>query len=768
MNGSASIVPSNTSQSLQDWLDAQMSRPDWPVLREMMASLLDAVEKIHAEKRSHVAISPHTVRIISLMPPQLEIVAPETVTAAAFTDPEASTYVAPELRQDGGTPTSASDMFGLAAIAYRIVTGRPFDLDAGEPLPHRTASHLVADDYPLPFLAVIDATLAVAPEQRPDITEWRHRALPMPVGPTASVTRGAAEQIAAQPGGLRAAPRQASRPPRRTLSRPMLGLAAGAALTMMLGTWLLVRIGSVVEPGQTSQLGPRPAGGINVPAPESLPAFSHAPADAAANAIVPQVAVSRERGLRSPFRDCDDCPEMVVIEPGPVRMQLVPPGGSQPRDYATTVPGPFAAGRFELTRGEFRAFVAATGFSAPPGCYVRSPEWRLDEHSTWQSPGYPQDDRHPVACVSFEDAKAYVAWLSGRTDKHYRLLSDAEWHLIASSPDVPQERGVGQCRFANGADQTAHAAEPRWVTADCDDGYHYTSPVGTFAATGRGLGDLFGNVWEWVDNCAPDFSGTAPVFGECVGDAPRILRGGSWSDRPEMLALDARILSPPHLRDQIAGVRIARDVSRCEVAPESCLGVVIDPPVKAKSGSTASEPVSGGDSAGYVEAIKGAVSATSGGQLRTLDSMDPLYIGDLVSTEEGARATLKLGQRTTLRLGERTRITLNRYVVDAGGEFELKEGVIQFVRTGPPATAPLTIRSDYGLIAVRGTQFFAGPSRGKFGVFVETGSVSVTAGGATVLLGPQLGTDVERVGAAPSNPAAWGQARIQEALALVH
>src|SRR5712664_981761 len=82
-----------------------------------------------------------------------------------------------------------------------------------------------------------------------------------------------------------------------------------------------------------------------------------------------------------------------------------------------------------------------------------------------------------------------------------------------------------------------------WSAADCSDGYHYTAPVGSLAATGPGLNDLFGNLWEWVDSCEPDFSSATPVFGACDSDAPRILRGGSWSDRPEMLALDAKILS---------------------------------------------------------------------------------------------------------------------------------------------------------------------------------------------------------------------------------
>src|SRR6266478_8284435 len=89
--------------------------------------------------------------------------------------------------------------------------------------------------------------------------------------------------------------------------------------------------------------------------------------------ISPASTVPAGSALRSPFRDCDNCPEMVVIEPGTVRMRLVPPGASVPRDLVAAIARPFAVGRFELTRGEFRAFAEATGFAPPPGCYVRTP-----------------------------------------------------------------------------------------------------------------------------------------------------------------------------------------------------------------------------------------------------------------------------------------------------------------------------------------------------------------------------------------------------------
>jgi formylglycine-generating enzyme required for sulfatase activity len=616
MDTSTGFKRGNEAQNLQDWLDGQRSRPEWPVLRGMIASLLDAFERFHADARVHGAISPRTVHVVGIMPPQIEIVRPEPLVSTPNPDPDAPAYLAPEMRDGSGAPTQASDMFGLGAVAYRMVTGRAPEAVSGDQQParHLMASHLAADDYPPDFLAAIDATLATAPDERLTISAWRTRALPASFAETVSADGLTDQADARQVATRQPIPHTAFRRLGRTggggVNRLLLGFAAGAVLTTLLGTWLLVRLASVIGPGPAQLSGAGPVGGVvaQVPAtpatasPEtspSLPASVTAPTAAAS----PAPTVPAGSALRSPFRDCDNCPEMVVIEPGTVRMRLVPPGASEPRDLVATVPRPFAVGRFELTRGEFRAFAGATGFAPPPGCYVRTPAWRLDERLSWQAPGYPQDDRHPAACLSFDDAKAYVAWLSGRTGKSYRLLTDAEWHFIASSPDVPEERGAGQCRFANGADQTARDAEPGWTTADCSDGYLYTAPVGSFAATGPGLGDLFGNLWEWVDSCEPDFSGATPVFGVCGSAAPRILRGGSWSDRPEMLALDARVLSPPHVRDQIAGVRIAREVSPCDA--KAC-----------SSGSSASKAASATASiafepAGHVEAIKARSDRTA-------------------------------------------------------------------------------------------------------------------------------------------------------------
>jgi ferric-dicitrate binding protein FerR (iron transport regulator) len=170
---------------------------------------------------------------------------------------------------------------------------------------------------------------------------------------------------------------------------------------------------------------------------------------------------------------------------------------------------------------------------------------------------------------------------------------------------------------------------------------------------------------------------------------------------------------------------------------------------------------------GAVGGLSGSGRILTAGRERALEMAAPLFLRETVRTDAGARALLQLGARTTLRLGERARVTLQRYIVDAGGEIEIGSGAIEFDRAGPASAAPLNLRTSYGLITVRGTRFIAGVSGGRYGVFVDSGAVAVTAGGRTVVVTAGLGTNIDRPGAAPTPPAAWGAARIAEARASV-
>jgi ferric-dicitrate binding protein FerR (iron transport regulator) len=167
--------------------------------------------------------------------------------------------------------------------------------------------------------------------------------------------------------------------------------------------------------------------------------------------------------------------------------------------------------------------------------------------------------------------------------------------------------------------------------------------------------------------------------------------------------------------------------------------------------------------AGRVEELMGEAFAQAASARRTLERHGPVFMADQVGTGANSRLTMQLGDQTRVRLGEGARLTIDRYLVEAGGELTLHSGPMMFDRPAGSSPVPVQVRSSFGLIAVRGTRFFAGPSNNVFGVFVERGSVAVTAARRTVVLQAGQGTDIPRRGAPPSPPKAWGPPRIQAA-----
>ena len=257
--------------------------------------------------------------------------------------------------------------------------------------------------------------------------------------------------------------------------------------------------------------------------------------------VQPAVGVYLQPGKR--FRDCADCPEMVVVPAGSFRMGDLSGGGDSDEKpvHQVTIPRAFAVGKYEVTRGAYALFARATGRSSGDGCYVYDGKKWLNEYSKdWQNPGYSQTERDPVSCVNWDDAKAYVSWLSDKTGKQYRLLSESEWEYAARSRSATKysfgDSESSLCRHGNGADSSTGF---KWKNASCNDGYgEKTAPVGSFEANGFGLHDMHGNVWEWTEDCwnenyngAPD-DGEARTTGSCT---ERVLRGGSWYSEPGFL-----------------------------------------------------------------------------------------------------------------------------------------------------------------------------------------------------------------------------------------
>lgn len=281
---------------------------------------------------------------------------------------------------------------------------------------------------------------------------------------------------------------------------------------------------------------------------------------------VPAVAQDR-------FRDCAECPEMVVIPAGSFDMGATPAENlreQSPERYITwetpvhrvTIARPIALGMREVTRGEFAAFVRAADYRIA-GCDVaRGAEWEPRSDKSWLDPDFEQDDSHPVVCVNWHDAQAYVRWLSARTGKAYRLPTEAEWEYAARAGTATARHwGDGRtdaCQFANVPDQTHQSVE----VFLCHDGFKFTSPAGSFQPNAFGLYDTIGNVWEWVADCFHDNYTGAPDDGSAWSADPacqyHVGRSGSWNPRLlSQLRAAARGRVTTTLRNANLGFRVA-------------------------------------------------------------------------------------------------------------------------------------------------------------------------------------------------------------------
>ena len=282
------------------------------------------------------------------------------------------------------------------------------------------------------------------------------------------------------------------------------------------------------------------------------------------------------------FRDCDDCPEMVVIPAGSFRMGCVS-GSDDCNDNERPVRdvevASFALAKYEVTRGQFVAFAAATGhrgrvcavYTWQVRSFARDRwEWRADEQASWREPGFDQRDNEPVICVSWEDAQAYVRWLSAETGQAYRLPSEAEWEYAARAGTTTSfhwgASGSAHCAHGNATDRSAERTftrqEYRWRFSDCTDGAARTALVGSFAANGFGLHDMAGNVWEWVEDCWHDNYAGAPRDGSAWTSGGycgrRVLRGGSWNFPATDLRSANRFILDGAARGAYIGFRVSR------------------------------------------------------------------------------------------------------------------------------------------------------------------------------------------------------------------
>jgi formylglycine-generating enzyme required for sulfatase activity len=218
-------------------------------------------------------------------------------------------------------------------------------------------------------------------------------------------------------------------------------------------------------------------------------------------------------------------PEMVWIPAGSFRMGGIQSGGDSDEQPVHQVSvGRFAMGRYEVTVGEFRRFVKATGYKTDAekggGCVSWSQGWKWIKGANWRSPGFSQSDKHPVTCVSWNDGVAYAEWLSQQTGKTYRLLTEAEWEYAA--------RAGSETKYWWGNEIGSNNANC-W-NSSCKDRFEYTAPVGSFASNPFKLYDMLGNLWEWT--CSQYENKYAGQERQCDKNVNKnsilSVRGGSW------------------------------------------------------------------------------------------------------------------------------------------------------------------------------------------------------------------------------------------------
>ena len=227
----------------------------------------------------------------------------------------------------------------------------------------------------------------------------------------------------------------------------------------------------------------------------------------------------------------------------------------------------------EITRGQFKKFVNSTGYvsnaerdnSARTGCLAVDPDkwtfkYRTDHY--WAMPGFKQDDAHPVVCVSYDDALAFIIWLNQETDLLFRLPTEAEWEYTARAgarTTYPWgDSAFDSCEHGNVADQNVwpgYSKSP-FGRIDCDDGHAFTAPVGRYQANPLGIFDISGNVWEWTSDCWSK--------GYSVEDAPEIcgfrtFRGSAWMNSETSLRSANRSKNGPSDRLNTVGFRLALD-----------------------------------------------------------------------------------------------------------------------------------------------------------------------------------------------------------------
>jgi serine/threonine protein kinase len=403
-------------------------------------------------------------------------------------------YMAPE-QAAGEIVDLRADLFSLGSVLYTLATGRP---------PFESSTSIatlrsILDEPPTPLRQV-------RPELPPwftDVVDRLHAKLPARRYQTAQEV---ADALAPHLTTLQAPTQTHPVGPRRWRVVPWVIAALGSAA-------IAFAIWHFWHPASPSTASP-----VLTPPPPAAAPFD------AAQARLHQTAWADY--LRMPVEQTNSVG---------MTLRLVPPGDFvvEGQDaHLVRISKPFYLGAHEVTVAQFRAFADATGYKTyaerdPLGGKVWNPQQRRTDQRpdvNWRSPGYPQTEQHPVACVTWHDATAFCRWLSERDGKTYRLPTEAEWEYA--------------CRAGT---TTAFNYGPMPDKEKMNAAIRGTTPVGSFRPNAFGMYDMHGNVYEWCLDGRRTYAAGVAIDPRGPDDpSDRVIRGGAYSSGGPVLRSDGR------------------------------------------------------------------------------------------------------------------------------------------------------------------------------------------------------------------------------------